>query len=416
MPAPLEFTRDYVEANSSDEALLYSDFMTSGEPWKSMRANNPWLATPDTNKPLEFGADHYWDTTVARKHAYWSKFELPQLTKDINQLRADLSEWGFCLIEDGLSTEQCKRFLDRLVDQAEGERTAGIAFDTPTGQIINALINKGSCFSACIEQDPEGVQAGPVIEQIMDETLGAGWISHSFLAIGADPGGYPQSLHIDQAPLLPWMTSEAPALFNTMYIPQDVNEVNGGTLVIPGSHRILIEAGSGGKVGQLPPAINVEAPAGTIMLFDGRLLHGTGVNRSDNRRYVAVSSSVKPWMRSQENWVISVAPEVLARASDKLKHRMGLQAVVYGATIEGFGLGGNGQVGDVAGDLVPFRQAYDAGQYERVGELSPNSPESDLKKAYTVHAAIERLHAAREADVQPDDSPKGARRLASSFP
>ena len=29
------------------------------------------------------------------------------------------------------------------------------------------------------------------------------------------------------------MTAEAPALVNTMYIPQDVNEENGGTLIIP---------------------------------------------------------------------------------------------------------------------------------------------------------------------------------------
>ena len=416
MPVPQEFTRDYVEANSPADALLYTDFLNSGEPWNSMHANNPWLQAPDPSKPLEFGGDHYWDTTVGRKHPYWSQYTLPRLTKDINQLRADLREWGFCLIEDGLSGEQCRRFLERLVDQAEGERVAGVAYDTPTGQIINTLVNKGRCFSACIEQDPEGVQAGPVIEQIMNETLGQGWISHSFLAIGADPGCHPQGLHIDQAPLLPWMTSEAPALFNTMYIPQDVDEVNGGTLVIPGSHRVLMDAGSGGKIGQLPPTINLEAPAGTIMLFDGRLLHGTGANRSDRRRYVAVSSTVKPWMRSQENWVMSVSPEVLARASDKLKHRMGLQAVTYGATVEGFGLGGRGQVGDVTGDLVPFREAYDAGEYERVGELSAGSPESDLRKVYTVHAALERLRVARESGQEGKVGKSGGKRHVSSFP
>ena len=98
-----------------------------------------------------------------------------------------------------------------------------------------------------------------------------------------------------------------------MYIPQDINEKNGGTLVIPGSHRILIEAGSGGKVGKLPPAINLEAKAGTVMLFDGRMLHGTGVNRTDKQRFVATMSNVKAWTRTQENWVISVAPDVLER-------------------------------------------------------------------------------------------------------
>ena len=40
-------------------------------------------------------------------------------------------------------------------------------------------------------------------------------------------------------------------------------------------------------------------------------------------------------MRQQENWVLTVSPEVLKEASPKLLHRMGMQALTYGATIEG---------------------------------------------------------------------------------
>ena len=400
MSVPQEFTAEHVEANSPEDAQLYTSFFSSGEPWKSMFANNPWLHPPNVEEPLEFGNERYWDTTVGRKHPYWSQYDLPIPTKDIHQMRSDLREWGYCLIEEGLSTEQCARFYNRLWQQSEGERAAGVAHDSPTGQMINTLVNKGDCFALCIEQHPDGVQAGPVIEQIMNETLGKGWICHSFLAIGADAGGYPQGLHIDQGPLLPWMTQEAPALLNTMYIPEDVDEINGGTLVIPASHKILMEAGNGGEVGQLPPPINLEAPAGTIMLFDVRMLHGTGVNRSDKRRYVAVMSNVKDWMRTQENWVISVDPEVLAKASPKLKHRMGLQALTYGATIEGFGLGARGKEGDVLGDIEFFRSAYDKGEYERIRELSPESSAADLERKYTIQAAMDRVNAARKAGRQ----------------
>ena len=359
MKVPIEFTEEYVEENSPDDQQIYRDFLSSGEPFRSIFKNNPWLMPPDIKKPLEWGTGMYWDTTVGRKHDYWKEFDLPKATKDIKQMRRDIKEWGFCLIEDAMSKEQSDRFLNRLLDQAEGERLAGVDQPTSSGQYINTLINKGEVFAQCIEQNTEAVQAGPVIEQIMDETLGKGWICHSFLSNGSDPGGYPQGLHIDQGPLLPWVTEEAPALFNTMYIPQDINEKNGGTLVIPGSHRILIEAGSGGKVGKLPPAINLEAKAGTIMLFDGRMLHGTGVNRTDKQRFVATMSNVKAWTRTQENWVISVAPDVLEKASPKLLHRIGLQALTYGATIEGFGLGAPGRVGDQWGSIKQFRTAYD---------------------------------------------------------
>ena len=390
MKVPIEFTEEYVEENSPHDQQIYRDFLRSGEPFRSIFKNNPWLMPPDIKKPLEWGTGMYWDTTVGRKHDYWKEFDLPKATKDIKQMRRDIKEWGFCLIEDAMSKEQCDRFHNRLLDQAEGERLAGVDQPTASGQYINTLINKGEVFAQCIEQSTEAVQAGPVIEQIMDETLGKGWICHSFLSNGSDPGGYPQGLHIDQGPLLPWVTEEAPALFNTMYIPQDVNEENGGTLVIPGSHRILIEAGSGGKIGKLPPAINLEAKAGTIMLFDGRMLHGTGVNRTDKQRFVATMSNVKAWTRTQENWVISVAPDVLEKASPKLLHRIGLQALTYGATIEGFGLGAPGRVGDQWGSIKQFRTAYDKGEYERVRELSGKSPEKELKKKYTVREAVKR--------------------------
>lgn len=395
MTVPPEFSPEYVKESSPPQDLLYADFLKSFGPFRSLMANNPWLRPPDFSKPLEWGTGRYWDTTVGRKHPYWSKHALPQPTKQIRQMRKDLLEWGYCLIEDGMSQPQCEAFYTRLWQQSEGEKLAGIQQKSPTGQMVNTLVNKGECFRLCIEQNPQGVQAGPVIEQIMNETLGANWICHSFLAIGSDPGGYPQSLHIDQAPLLPWLTVEAPALFNTMYIPQDVDEVNGGTLLIPGSHRILCAAGTRGEIGALPPAINLEARAGTIMLFDGRLLHGAGVNRSDKRRYVAVMSNVKPWMRTQENWQLSVAPEVLQSASPRLRHRMGFQAYTSGSTVEGFGMGSRGTIGDAAGDIRPFRQALERGEYERVGELSPQSPGSDMSKNYTLRQVVAELRKRR---------------------
>ena len=387
MTIPTEFTAAHIQANADSSEYLFREFLRSGEPFKSMLANNPWLEPPNLKRPLQWGQGQYWDTTVARKHPYWKEVALPQPTKNIIQLRADFLQWGYCLIEDALSTEQCQAFLARLLEQAEGERQAGIDQQTPTGQYINTLINKGPMFAGCIEQDPQFVQAGPLIEQLLNESLGKGWICHSFLANGADPGRYPQGLHIDQGPLLPWMTAEAPALVNTMYIPQEVNEENGGTLIIPGSHRALIEAGSGGSISELPPTVNLEAKAGTIMLFDGRLLHGTGVNRSSKPRFVATMSNVKPWMRTQENWVLSVAPDVLAAASPKLCHRLGLQALTYGATVEGFGLGARGREGEHWGDIRPFRQAQDAGAYKRVRAL----PDSDSdQEPYTLGVITEQ--------------------------
>ena len=384
-----EFTQEYIDKNSPDKDKLFKQFLDSQEPYTSIFKNNPWLLPPDFKKPLESG-DHFWNTTVGRKHPYWKNKNLPKPTKEIKQIRKDFKKWGYALIEEGMSKKQCKVFIDRLLEQAEGEKLANVNSLTPSGQYVHTLINKGKVFRQCIEQDIEAVQAGTLIENFLNETLGKGWICHSFLANGAEKGYYPQVLHIDQSPLSPWITEEAPALVNTLYIPQDVNEENGGTLIIPGSHKNIIKAGSNGDVGKLNPAINLEASAGTIMLFDGRLLHGTGVNKTSKIRFVAAMSNVKSWMRSQENWIISVDPEIIKNASPKLLHRMGMQAVTYGGTIEGFGMGAAGKIDESRGSIKYFREAFDEGEYIRVGQLSSTSPKSDLKKNYTLRQAMKK--------------------------
>ena len=384
-----EFTQEYIDKNSPEKDKLFQQFLDSQEPYTSIFKNNPWLLPPDFKKPLESG-DHFWNTTVGRKHPFWKNKNLPKPTKEITQIRKDFQKWGYALIEEGMSKKQCKVFIERLLEQAEGEKLANVNSLTPSGQYVHTLINKGKVFRQCIEQDIEAVQAGALIENFLNETLGKGWICHSFLANGAEKGYYPQVLHIDQSPLSPWITEEAPALVNTLYIPQDVNEENGGTLIIPGSHKNIIKAGSNGNVGKLNPAINLEANAGTIMLFDGRLLHGTGVNKTSKIRFVAAMSNVKSWMRSQENWIISVDPEIIKNASPKLLHRMGMQAVTYGGTIEGFGMGAAGKVDESRGSIKYFREAFDEGEYIRVGELSSTSPKSVLKKNYTLRQAMKK--------------------------
>ena len=153
------------------------------------------------------------------------------------------------------------------------------------------------------------MQAGPVIEQLITEAIGEGYIGSSFIGINAYPLCPPQGLHQDQGVIHTGGVQTAPWSMNTMYVLDDFTAANGGTLrasrpsvraslfvavllllrtwlagpVVPGSHKLISEVGAGNPVGPLPPAINAECPAGTVVMFEGRLLHGTG--RSNARDF-----------------------------------------------------------------------------------------------------------------------------------
>lgn len=386
-----EFDPEHIAAQSTPEMQIYRAQTRATEPMASVLANNPEIHFVPPKGGDEWGkwdyqTGAYYDTTTGAKHPYWQNFDLPEPTKDIQQLRQDMLKWGYCKISDALSAEQVAAIRTRVEEQAEGERRAGIAQKTPSGQNINCCVNKGRCFELLIEQHPSAMQGGPLVEELVTEALGPGWICTSLIAAISLRGGVPQALHQDQSNAL---DSKSPMTVNVLTAITDVDEKNGGTLVIPGSHVILSDAMREGKpVGKLPPAINIDAPAGTVVITDGRVLHGTGINHTDEPRIVMLNGMQKPWMRQQENWMLSVREEVLRRASDKLLHRMGYQATTGTQTNEGHGFGAKGLPGEAAGSTVAFRLAADEGNYVRVGELGPESSEEELGKAFTLREVV----------------------------
>ena len=419
---PVEFTCEYIEANRPPEEQLYTAFLSSGEPYRSLQrhdfhvsarhgyAHNPESDKDSTPPGLDLEDDSVYYNTAGAAAAYWAQFDLPQPAKDIRRLRSDLKEWGYCLIEDALSEDQYERLKRRLTEQAEAERKAGIAQWTgvlapgdalPNTQFVHTLINKGEQFIQCVEHDPRGVQAGPVIEQLLNETMGNGFLMSSFLAIIAHQYNMPQRLHQDQA-TAPFQDAKAPYTVNTMYIMDDMTSHNGGTLVVPGSHKLISAAGSGNPITEpLPPAINLAAPAGTVMVFEGRLLHGTGVNKSPAPRTILVMNSVKPFMRQQELHMLSARADVLKNASPKLLYRLG--ALPSGL---GYAEGTSDEY------QVNQRLALESGRYEPVGALRPDDVDA-LGAPFTYR---ESLTARQQFEHQPETLNEVRQRYADLKP
>ena len=336
-----------------------------------------------------------------RTRGNYATGELPEPTDDIEQLRSDLETFGFCLVADALTPKQLDTFRARVDEQARAERRLRLAGFTsaspdgiPTNQFLIALANKGCCFADAIEFSERSVARGELLDQLTTEMLGRDFICNSAAAAIAGPNGTPQALHCGQSmipkPWPPW-----PYECFVGFLLDDFSEQNGGTLVIPRSHRILTECGND-PVPPLPPTANVTGPAGSALIMDGRLVHGTGANFTDALRRLIILTFHKPFIRQQEQWGLTLRPDVYANASDKLKARLGFRAW-HG------GLGGFEGHGE--GAVAPLRDDWNA-----VGELSDESAEED-GAGYTIHAArhahsaaeFERMRAAGHLLATQDD-------------
>jgi len=381
---PPEFLAENVNANSPEDEQLYTHLLKENGPLQRFTEQGLVFTPSPTgdNNGVDLDDDSLYYNTQGSAREYWEKNgPIPSPTKNIKQLRNDFREFGYCLIEEALSKEQLSTIRTRVVEQAAGERLAGVGFHyaggagtgktTQATQFIPCLVNKGDCFQGFMEHNPEVVQSGPLIEQLLNETVGSDFIITSFLSIIASQGGHPQSLHQDSSEQL---QTGAPLLCNHLVFLDDVNYFNGSTMIVPRSHNILSESGSHRPVQQLPPAISLEAKAGTIMMMDGRTLHGTGINQTEKPRHILVMACVKPWMRAQELFPFSLDSKVLANASLKLLKRLCFVGNQIG------GIEGHGQE---PGVLRGMRKAMDAGNYVRIGELSPSSSKEELAKDYT---------------------------------
>src|SRR5947209_7341448 len=83
-----------------------------------------------------------------------------------------------------------------------------------------------------------------------------------------DPGGNPMFLHADQGFVTPPWPPYA-MVANAMWMLDDFTPENGATRIAPASHKRNEQP----DYGNLPETIPVVAPAGTVMVFDGRLWH-----------------------------------------------------------------------------------------------------------------------------------------------
>ena len=90
---------------------------------------------------------------------------------------------------------------------------------------------------------------------------------------------------------------------------------NGATADRARSHKLAATRRRGASA----ETVALEAPAGTMVVMEGRLWHQTGNNRTrDEKRGAIFGFYTLPIYRTQENWFLSLNPSVPRYASETL--------------------------------------------------------------------------------------------------
>lgn len=140
----------------------------------------------------------------------------------------------------------------------------------------------------------------------------------SMTAIEILPGESGQALHRDDS-LYPVEIAGLELQFGVMWALNDFTEENGGTRVIPESHRFL-------RSWHLPDLSGWEAavmPKGSALFYMGSTWHGGGANTSDGARAGLINTYSLGWLRQESNQYFETPPEVADKFSPRLRALLG---------------------------------------------------------------------------------------------
>jgi len=106
------------------------------------------------------------------------------------------------------------------------------------------------------------------------------------------------------------------------YVLEDMNEENGCTVVVPGSHL------SGEYTDrQLNKRVPIIANAGDIVMWDSRLWHGTLDNISNKSRWVLIATFTRWWVKQNMDMTRSLPQNIYEKLNDSEKLLLGFCSI-----------------------------------------------------------------------------------------
>lgn len=234
-----------------------------------------------------------------------------------------LKRRGYIVIENFLSPLVLRAVRKGLAPHL-GRHHGRNNFEGHLTERIYTLVARGALF-ARLAMDAR-------LLAVCDRLLDPGYLLTASQAICIHPGETPQPIHFDDA-FYPIPRPRPAISISSIVAVDEFTADNGGTQIIPGSHR-WSDAQLGGVYDcfdaqtSAPPGLEaqlktVRMPAGACLLFLGTLLHRGGANASRAPRLAFSNQWCQPWARPQENFFLGVPRERVRKMPPRLRQLLG---------------------------------------------------------------------------------------------
>ncbi|MEM8497773.1 MAG: phytanoyl-CoA dioxygenase family protein [Pseudomonadota bacterium] len=183
--------------------------------------------------------------------------------------------------------------------------------------------NKTRRYGAIMRAAPssEALVDHDMVVAVADAILlphGATYQVGSLTAIEIMPGESAQALHRDDS-IYPMELAGVELQIGVMWALNDFTKENGGTRVVPRSHRFL-------RSWHLPDVSGWESavmPKGSALFYLGSTWHGGGANNSNGPRAGLINTYCLGWLRQEANQYLETPPDIAVTFSPRCRALLG---------------------------------------------------------------------------------------------
>jgi len=258
---------------------------------------------PKVDTLLALGED-LAGTHKASWSAAVSKVDPAALEADMRALERD----GYVIIESLLDAEEIAEIKGAL-QPLLGHKGRNV-FEGHRTQRLYAVPEKTRATDRLIEH--------PRILALLDRIFLPNYLLSQCQAINIMPGEEAQYLHADDG-FYRVPRPRRPLGAATVWAIDDFTEENGATVVVPGSHVWP----DGRMPGEGDRKVKAVMPAGSVVFYPGTLWHGGGENRSGASRLAVTCQYCEPWLRTQENYFLSLSKRTVEAVSEDMRRMFG---------------------------------------------------------------------------------------------
>lgn len=247
----------------------------------------------------------YQNQDLARTHGFTkTEGEISISSEEFERQHQQLMEQGYLILNRIVDNDQVAKV------RAEAEVHLGHlgrnSFEGERAQRIYGVPEKMRAADCFVEH--------PLVLAHLDRVMQPSYLLSQAQVINIQDQSPAQPLHTDDN--FYRVSRPRPALsVATVFAIDDFTEDNGATVAIPRSHdwnddRVPSEDDE---------LVKAVMPAGSCILFLGTLWHGGGANLSGKARLALTCQYCEPYLRTQENFFLSVSPATVSGLSENLK-------------------------------------------------------------------------------------------------